>query len=198
MDQTLPLSRYAPKHLLKGALMVISLFPATLAVATPESSILPPAPPPLQRQSYGGWVLLADFVGFFAAIGGAPTFGLKGSAIMFALPSPTVHLLYHNPGRAAASLALHLCLPAGGAYLGWNIDLALSDPGAPGSEFGSVGGAFVGALLGIAAATTLDAGLLARQAGDPIPPSSHRGLALVPRLSVTPRGSVWVGLGGRI
>lgn len=126
-----------------------------------------PAPAP---SSYSGQIVLADVgqLGLGLAIAGAARTPWP-VAVTWSVASPIVHALHHHPGRAALSFLLHVALPTVGALAGSQISAC---GGSSSYETCYMTGFWVGGLLGAAAATTIDAAVLARLSEDrsaPVP-----------------------------
>jgi hypothetical protein len=102
----------------------------------------------------------------------------------YAIGAPMVHLLHNRGSRAAASLALRLGAPL---VLGFAAAGIATNAGTSSTD-GSAAAALLGGMLGVIAASVIDAAVLAK--GDPLPASTH--------LTVTaPRdGGMTFGLAG--
>lgn len=144
--------------------------PANPKVAAPQPEVVVPA---AREASYAGEVLVADGISagvmlasiFLPSTGGVVTLGGLGG---YVFASPIVHLAHGSPWRALGSLGLRTVLPAGlgvgGAYAGFALSTARC------SGLQCLGGIVVGALLGVtglvfgmASASAVDAGFLARE-----------------------------------
>lgn len=168
----------------------------------PDSTSPPPAsvpPPQSSRPAVGpdgaeaatewyGWqTLLADgaAVTFTVMAAKEPdsTPFLMASAGTYLLGGPIVHAAHGNWGRAAGSLGLRLGLPLAGGLAG--AALAQCRQGEWFCGYAEVG---MGTLIGIVAAVTIDASVLAREPVTKAP-------ALVPAVSVG-RDRAWAGVSG--
>jgi hypothetical protein len=161
----------------------------------------PSTEPPLRvnviRDNYSDEIVLADLVGAGLTIRFLTDDKGAGSILRFSYPiaSPVVHLSHGNFGRALASLGLHLFLPYAGAYLGYSLEKASCEEG----EFlCGLAGAFLGGLFGLVAATTIDAGYLARPGDQDRRDAIRRSSGILPSVTVTPNGTFAFGLSGTI
>jgi hypothetical protein len=161
----------------------------------PEPPSEPASEPPSVSTSYGGQIVLADLG---AILVGSIATGTSGSGapilLMWSFASPVVHAVHGHPGRAAGSVLLHVGLPILGGALG----VALESCGG-GGEYDLCGleGLLAGGLLGMVAATTIDAAVLAQSSDLPPGRLAHaRGPASAPILSVGRNGNVAMGWRG--
>jgi hypothetical protein len=116
-----------------------------------------------EKHWYGGPILLTDGIAYGSlalgfevektAPGALPIGGLT-----YALGGPIVHLVHGNWGRSAISVGARVALPIVGLAIGAN-----TDDGYDGSSGGTdrMGALLGGVLIGMVAATLVDAGLLA-------------------------------------
>ncbi|MES1184562.1 MAG: hypothetical protein ABUL60_12155 [Myxococcales bacterium] len=143
---------------------------------------------------YGWQTLAADGMAVALTVGSIALAGSGGeepsSALgwgalgTYVLGAPVLHFVHENPGRGFASLGMRVVGPIALGVLG----AAAEDCANHGGEFCGVGGAVVGATMGIVAAITIDAAVFAYD--DP-----PEGAALAPRfrLGLSPRGVVAFG-----
>jgi hypothetical protein len=131
---------------------------------------------------------LALIVGSIALVdsgGDSPSAALGWGALgTYTLGTPILHLVHENPGRAFASLGIRVGAPIALGVIG----AAAEDCANHGGDFCGLGGALVGATMGIVAAVTIDAAVFAYD--DP-----PEGTAVAPRFRValSPRGVVAFG-----
>lgn len=177
--------------------------PAPSAVAAPLAASAPPAAvqsvhPGLGDETpsrwYGWQTLAADGMSLALTVGAIALAGSGGeepsSALgwgalgTYVLGAPILHFVHENPGRGFASLGMRVVGPIALGVIG----AAAEDCANHGGEFCGVGGAVVGATMGIVAAITIDAAVFAYD--DP-----PEGAALAPRfrLGLSPRGVVAFG-----
>ncbi len=145
-----------------------------------------PRPAPTRTTSYGYQTLIADgaSLGMVLAGGGSESDGMIAlGGIGYLVAAPIVHVVHGRVGIALADAGLRVALPIGFAYAGAALERC-----SPGEELCGVGGAVMGAFLGVGAAVTLDATLLAREQvrAEPAP-----ALAIAPMLGKD-RGGVAV------
>ncbi len=163
--------------------------PSAGAAAEPEE---PSAPPPTHRW-YGGYVLAADGASLVVGLTGvlAPPMILVGFA-SYVLASPIIHWSRGHVATGFASMGLRV-----GAIVTTTVaGIALSAARCSGDFAGLCTLAYTTPLVvgGMAAATTIDAAVLARDSapapGAPSarhsPPSRRAAITLVPTLAITP------------
>lgn len=137
--------------------------------ASPEAIA---APPPAYEQSaprerehwYGKDILITDGVSIGAGLGlglANPGAGVGVFLGGFALGGPIVHLTHGRPLAALGSLLLRVGAPTLGFFTGYSV----AKVGGRGEDddSGPAGAALVGAVLGYAAAVSIDAAVLARE-----------------------------------
>ena len=124
-----------------------------------------------------GWQILAVDAG--SVVIGLAT--MRGEVLVggWLFGAPVVHALHRNTGGFFASFALHAVLPLAGAVVGSQMESCGSGSG----EYCGLGGAVTGALVGMIAATTIDARVLAKERPPP-PPGRFASVRLVPRVDV--------------
>ncbi len=138
---------------------------------------------------YGSQTLGCDALSvlvFSAALGGGTPLAVAGVS-GFVLGAPIVHMVHENAWVAGVSLAMRLGFPVLGAWIGTKLDRG-------------IGGSALGGVIGIVAASAVDAKFLAYEANDS-PPSTRRraesGIAL-PLLAVGMQSNqMTLSLGGR-
>ena len=173
------------------------------AVTVPPAAAAPPAAvqsvhPGLGDETpsrwYGWQTLAADGMSLALTVGSIALAGSGGeepsSALgwgalgTYVLGGPILHFVHENPGRGFASLGMRVVGPIALGVIG----AAAEDCANHGGDFCGLGGAVVGATMGIVAAITIDAAVFAYD--DP-----PEGAALAPRfrLGLSPRGVVAFG-----
>jgi len=129
--------------------------------------VLPPEVEPV-RDWYGWQLLINDFVAL-GSLGGAAAAGLKGSAviavivpvaIVYDLGGPTIHWLHARKKIAALSFGVRAGVPFVGVLTGAALAGCARERSSANDSCRSRGAGF-GALFGFAAATAIDASLLA-------------------------------------
>ena len=153
---------------------------------------------PSKRPQWYGWqTLIADAPSLTAFIAGVSMVsdGNDGGATLvwagvlgYELTPSIIHFAHGNPGRGFASIGIRFGLPLAGSFIGASV---ASDCN---RNLCELGGAGVGALLGMGGAIAIDAAALAYDDARP-PEARHRGL--VPLASLTPHRA-WIGLGGEL
>lgn len=108
------------------------------------------------------------------------------SVATYAVGAPIVHLVQGHPFKGLGSLGLRVGLPIAGAAIGTKLAASC------GGDFGCIGEAFLGAMVGVGAAVTLDAALLAYDER----PRRQASFAAMPFAYVDGRRAL-LGLGGR-
>jgi hypothetical protein len=141
-------------------------------VETPTTPAPPlrTAPREATRESetrwYGWQTLIADggALGFAVAAGSvnqranSPSTGLAYASLgIYLLGGPVIHLGHQSPGRAAASLGMRAGMPVLFGLIGAGAEHC------SGGDWCGLSGAAIGGSLGIIAAISLDAALLARE-----------------------------------
>jgi hypothetical protein len=187
-----------------------SLLVAGSAHAADANDDVPPkdrAPVKMEHEWYGWGTMLTDAASFAVlskSLGPDAGPGIPIGLFMYAAGGPIVHGLEGEGGRAAASLAVRLVLPAIGAGLGAAsyhrptspVDSPFDGPGVNAAFYGVIGGF---------TAMVIDAALIAHHevpvdasSDSPRPKTTAKSKALsfIPSLSVDPRGGVRAGVGG--
>ena len=170
-----------------------------LLAGVERESASPPDVATSGHRWYGWQTLLADATAALVGIGGylgqrdvdVPMVVAGG---VYALGAPVVHWAHGNTGRGFGSLGLRLLLPVGGALLA-----LVATSGQPCGHDCGLGDAAVGAVVGMAAASAIDASALAwedagARASDPEPRAEPGDPEVFLALDVR-RGTV--GIGGR-
>jgi hypothetical protein len=156
---------------------------ATLTGAAPRAARATEAvaPPAAEKESYSMHVVVADLASLGMVFSGFPP--LQSAAVAsYVFASPVIHLVHGHPGRAAGSLGLRLLLPFGAALGG----AALENCRDSGDlDFCGLGGALAGGLVGLVAASVIDATLLAGADGGNAQAPPERAPALFKVASVT-------------
>ncbi|HVH44450.1 MAG TPA: hypothetical protein VM925_18985, partial [Labilithrix sp.] len=148
-----------------------------------------PSGRPPTRRWYGWQTLITDGAALFATPF-VPTAGLG----IYLGGAPVVHLTHGRFGTAAVSLGLRVGAPVAGFLTGAALRGFSSDCGFDGrcgydtAVFGVLGGA-----LGVVAAVTVDAAVLAREE---VPVEKPKSTALRPHASPRREGGFDVGLAG--
>ena len=112
------------------------------------------------------------------ALGHNSTAAIGLSIATYALGSPILHLVHHRPGNALGSFVLRVGLPAAGTALGWMV----TSGGSSESDIpAGAGGAVIGLVAGVIAASSIDIGVLAKAETPPpvtpaIAPTGHGGM----------------------
>lgn len=163
-----------------------------------SSALADDEPPKTVHEWYGWQTILVDAASIAVMIGGVnhgggagPVVGLVG----YTVGGPIVHVANGEGGRAGASLAVRVLLPAAGAALGYASYHKSTNPNAmdfgPGLDAAVLG--FVGGLV----ACVIDAAAIARHdvPAEPITKKPN-ALSVVPQIGASPRGGVQAGVGG--
>jgi len=151
------------------------------ASSPPQPPGLTPAEPAATHQSYGLQILAVDALSLGVLFGGGGGAVTDLGALGFAFGGAAIHLGHNRDAQALGSVLLHVGLPVVGGYLGYRMNYPNDDDEGP---FIST---FVGIAIGVVAATTIDATVLAHDE-EPQP------LRWSPTLSRTPRGTTTFGL----
>jgi hypothetical protein len=118
------------------------------------------------------------------AIGHNSTFVIGLSIATYALGSPIIHLVHQRPGNALGSFVMRVGMPVAGATLGY----LLTSGSSGGGEVPSwAGGAALGFVAGVIAASAIDIGVLAKAEEPP---------SLAPAVTPTAHGGMTFGLTG--
>lgn len=132
-------------------------------------------------ESYGGQIVTADVAGLLLTVLVGNLAGSSGNELLVVAPyllaSPLIHLIHGHPGRSASSLLLHVTAPVLGILTGFLIGSSTCNS----EEFCGLGGAAIGFLGGMIAATTIDAAVLAHNV--PLSRPAYRS-SLTPIVSV--------------
>jgi hypothetical protein len=151
---------------------------------------------PRRERWYGWQTLSVDAVpaGLFAgAFATDDTAFFIGGAAAFVLGGPLVHVLHERPLTGLGSFGLRVALPALGMALGApfaDLDPAPDMPGMTEEDSNGPKPIFIGGVVGAAAASALDAGLLAYETS-PESAAKRGTLRAQPlglSLALTPRG----------
>jgi hypothetical protein len=170
---------------------------STLAASdAPSASVEPPKP---QREWYGWQTLLVDgaaVTAFFATEQNNNSVGGELSAAGYVLAAPVIHLAHRNAEAAGISIALRLGLPLAGGLIGYAA--SRSDAKNEDSGLEAMAAVGLGAFLGVAIASIVDASVLAYVDHPTTPTSSkpdRKAFQIAP--SVGPlRGGLSAGLTG--
>lgn len=140
--------------------------------------------------------------------GASPRGGDRGGVLLAAVGSyllvpPIIHLAHGRPGIAAASFGLRLGVPLGGALFGVGASSGCGD------GYCRLAGAALGFVVGVVAASAIDAGALSNEKVDDgttsedsaaaparVRPPAPRAIALTPLGGPRREGGFDVGLGG--
>ena len=162
-------------------LMSLALALASASPAFADPLAAEPAWPwtPSDPSSYRLEVAAVDASAVAAlAMGHNSTLVVGLSIATYALGSPILHLVHQRPGNALGSFVMRVGLPVGGATLGY----LLTNGSSGGEEIpGWVGGAALGLVAGVVAASALDIGVLAKAEETPhlapaVTPVAHGGM----------------------
>jgi len=171
--------------------------PTFVPVSPPAESTQPRATEP----SYGGQIVLMDLgslaFGTFGAMATKSTTPIILGAVGWSLGSPILHIVHGRPGQGALSFLLHVGLPIVGVATG----VALASCSRRSSDdddfFCGVTEALTFGILGMAAATIVDAAVLAQPRGDFAGPATRpTGPTSAPAVSVARNGEITVGWHG--
>ncbi|HTR53267.1 MAG TPA: hypothetical protein VMJ10_21375 [Kofleriaceae bacterium] len=152
--------------------------------ATPDATqASPPGLTPAEptHRSYGLQVLAVDALSLGLMVGGGGGVMSEVGALGYAFGGAAIHLGHDRNGQALGSVLLHVGLPVLGGYIGYRMNYPNDD------DEGPIISTFLGIAVGVAAATTIDATILAHDE-DPAPPRWS------PTFARTPRGGMTFGL----
>jgi hypothetical protein len=172
--------------------------------ADPPASTAASTGPPARW--YGWQTLIVDSIAASLAIAGVDsrqdTVTYSGLTL-YAVGPPVVHGLHQRPGAALADVALRAGAPVLLALIGVGIEDATTPPCQDTGDmcFRGLGGGFIGAVAGYAAALAIDTLVLARERpsddgrkdGPPAPTASS--LLLTPVVTASTKGAT-AGVGG--
>ncbi|HQY61683.1 MAG: hypothetical protein IPF92_30630 [Myxococcales bacterium] len=167
------------------------------AEAPAEPAAEAPAEPPASTW-YGYQTLLADAasVGLLFASAGAESGGLAVTALVgMGAASPTIHLVHGRPWAAGGSLLVRGAAVTVGGLLGFTAASGCGGSGSLGCLYGGLPEAVTGGLIGYAAASLIDAAVLAHEPSATPAPATAGIRSVAP--SVDPRsGAAGVVVGG--
>lgn len=141
----------------------------------------------MESTAYGGQIILANVGGLVGSVVLAVGVGGWGLAL-YPLVSSIVHVAHGNPGRAAASLVLHIAAPILGALVGSRLNPSCSGGN---SDFCIANGLGAGIVGGVIVAAVID-GFMANTPDRPT--EARASLGLTPVFSVARSGGATVGL----
>ena len=164
------IKRRCSRALSASAAAALATLLATQAACAEEAAVEPekvPQPAPERASRWYGWQNLAADGAALALVAtaisleqrqGSPSSALAYGALgTYALGGPIIHLIHQNYGRSAASVGMRV----GGPIVLGALGAAAEDCGNHGGEFCGLGGALLGASLGVVAAVAVDAAVLA-------------------------------------
>lgn len=166
---------------------------ATVAVTAPPPAEPKPAPAPVamtERQWFGWQTLIADAITMSLFFGGIAAEGDTGGIIALGYlgyihASPIIHWVHGNVGKGFASFGMRIGMPLVAAGIGAIVGLSTKDNDDDLAGFTSAAafGAVIGAGLGAAGASLIDALALAYTKPRPIPKDA---LVTAPKLKLQP------------
>jgi hypothetical protein len=168
------------------------------AVVSPSTQ--PATATPAGRDVWYGWQMLAADLASFATIGLATQVNDGGTSVSigalgvvgYVAAGPVIHAAHAQNGKIGGSLALRLGLPVVLGLIGAGIGAASFHQNAENDVFGgsgltAIGGAVVGAGVGMVGASVCDAVFLAHAPETSAPSSHSAGWLPVPSVAITER-----------
>ena len=185
---------------MRAAVLTSILLASATAAAQPGTYGPREVPVETETRSYARQTLVVDGLAFSLLIAGAAAEGPNGedttaTGVLWAIGGPTallgspiVHLIHGRGLAAAGSLGLRYGLAMVGSFAG----VAVADQMCgSGEAFCSLGGLGPGLLVGLVAASAIDAALIARETVEVHRPAP----SIAPSIGVT-RGGATLSLGG--
>lgn len=147
---------------------------------------------PTKRVWYGGQTLVVDGLSLGALLlsGGSNSGELAAfGGLGYLFGAPVVHAAHGHVGKPFASFGMRVGLPMGGLFLGCAAE------GRKGGDFGCLGGAVIGFVLGGIAAISLDAAVVAYDERPDREAAHAPVIGLAPSVAVT-KSQASLGLAG--
>jgi hypothetical protein len=153
----------------------------------------------LSSKWYGWQILVSDVASVTVFVAGVGTDGTEGAVLIwggvagYLVAPPFIHVANDQPDESASSVGLRMAAPIVGFYLGGLVGGGASRgcDGAYCQAAGTVAGAGIGFIVGVATAITIDATVFANK-----PVLRERAaISIAPSVAATPK-AVFAGLRG--